>query len=171
MASPDSLEILVHVAGMAIELLPLRAKSPAAPARPAAAPAQPAAASAQPAAAPAQPSAPAAATPQPAAAAAQPAAAAPAGALSPDQQKMHDNARRFARLLVSEIKLYNEAKVAEGRKNRDLYNRLKDDIERSLQTYSQRFPAEITSSTNYFHEELVKQLADGDEGALGASAS
>jgi hypothetical protein len=45
-----------------------------------------------------------------------------------------EKARRgegFARLLVSEIKLYNEAKVEQGRKNRDLYERLKEDIDRA----------------------------------------
>ena len=30
--------------------------------------------------------------------------------------KQHEDAKRFARLLVSEIKLYNETKVQEGRK-------------------------------------------------------
>ena len=86
---------------------------------------------------------------------------------SPEEQKLHEAARRFARLLVSEIKLYNEAKVVEGRKNRDLYRRLKDDIQRSLQMYGQRVSPEIASSTDYFNEELVNQLAEGDAGALG----
>ena len=73
----------------------------------------------------------------------------------------------FARLLVSEIKLYNEAKVAVGKRNQDLYERLKEDIERSRQMYNERYPAKITSTTNYFFEELVNQLADGDRAALG----
>jgi len=34
-------------------------------------------------------------------------------------------------LLVSEIKLYNAAKVNDGRRNHDLYERLKDEIDRS----------------------------------------
>ena len=33
---------------------------------------------------------------------------------SPEEQKAHDDAKRFARLVVSEIKLYNEAKVDRG---------------------------------------------------------
>ena len=46
--------------------------------------------------------------------------------VAPEDQKLHDDAKRFARLLVSEIKLYNEAQVNAGRDHRDLYDRLKD---------------------------------------------
>jgi hypothetical protein len=52
-----------------------------------------------------------------------------------EEEKLHNDARRFARLLVSEIKLYNEQKVADGRRNSDLYDRLKEDIDRSRQMY------------------------------------
>ena len=41
------------------------------------------------------------------------------------------SARRYARLLVSEIKLYNEAAVRLGRQKRDLLERLKPEIERA----------------------------------------
>jgi len=96
------------------------------------------------------------------------AVAAPAGPpLSPEEQKQHDDAKRFARLVVSEIKLYNEAKVNEGRRNKDLYERLKEDIERGRQMYSDRIPAGVRDSTNYFYDELVRILAGGDAGALG----
>jgi hypothetical protein len=76
----------------------------------------------------------------------------------------HEDAKRFARLLVSEIKLYNEAKVEEGRKNKDIYNQLKDDIERSRKLYSERYPG---APPGFFSDELVRVLAGGDEGALG----
>jgi hypothetical protein len=86
---------------------------------------------------------------------------------APDATKKHDEARRFARLLVSEIKLYNEGKVDQGRKNKDLYERLKEDIDRSRQMYDERIPEDIRKSSNYFYDELVRILADGDAGALG----
>ncbi len=44
------------------------------------------------------------------------------------------SARRYARLLVSEIKLYNEAAVRTGREKRDLLNRLAPEIERAQTT-------------------------------------
>jgi hypothetical protein len=84
-----------------------------------------------------------------------------------DEGKKHDEARRFARLLVSEIKLYNESKVEQGRKNRDLYERLKEDIDRSRQMYDERIGEEIRKASNYFYDELVRILADGDADTLG----
>jgi hypothetical protein len=94
-------------------------------------------------------------------------AIAPPAVLSDEDQKLHADAKRFARLLVSEIKLYNEAQVAAGREHRDLYDRLREDIERSRQMYQNRVPNHIHTSTNYFYEELVKTLANGDPTLLG----
>jgi len=85
----------------------------------------------------------------------------------PDDMKRHDEARRFARLLVSEIKLYNEPKVDAGRKNKDLYERLKEDIDRSRQMYDERIAEDVRKVSNYFYDELVRILADGHADALG----
>jgi hypothetical protein len=84
-----------------------------------------------------------------------------------EETKKHDEARRFARLLVSEIKLYNESKVDQGRKNRDLYERLKEDIDRSRQMYDERIPEDVRKTSNYFYDELVRNLAENDPEALG----
>jgi hypothetical protein len=83
-------------------------------------------------------------------------------------QRAHDDAHRLARLLISEIKLYNERKVEEGRAAGDLYKRLKDDIDRSRQVYDERTPAEVRQDTDFFHDELVRILADGRAEALGS---
>ena len=91
----------------------------------------------------------------------------PSPAIPPEEQKAHEDAKRFARVVVSEIKLYNEAKVAEGRKHKDLYMRLKEDIERGRQMYQERVPAHVRDKTNYFVDELVRILAGGDTAALG----
>jgi len=85
----------------------------------------------------------------------------------PEDTKKHDEARRFARLLVSEIKLYNESKVEQGRKNHDLYERLKEDIDRSRQMYDERIADEVRKVSNYFYDELVRILADGKAETLG----
>jgi hypothetical protein len=116
---------------------------------------------------PTQAKAPPAAAPPPAPAAPPvpaPAAAAPA---APGDPKAHEDAKRFARLVVSEIKLYNETKVNEGRRLKDLYGRLKDDIERGRQMYADRVPPRIRDTTNYFFDELLRILAGGDASALG----
>jgi hypothetical protein len=91
----------------------------------------------------------------------------PAPAISPEEQKAHDDAKRFARLVVSEIKLYNEAKVTEGRRNKDIYERLKEDIERGRHMYTERVNPAVRDTTNYFYDELVRILAGGDQSALG----
>jgi DNA replication initiation complex subunit (GINS family) len=87
--------------------------------------------------------------------------------LSEAEQKIHKDARRFAKLLVSEIELYNKAKVAEGRKNWDLYKRLKTDIDRSRLTFEKRFGKALSRQVDYFHDELVKILAANDSEVLG----
>lgn len=89
------------------------------------------------------------------------------GAIGSEDSKKHDEARRFARLLVSEIKLYNEPKVEQGRKSRDIYERLKADIDRSRQMYDERITEDVRKSSNYFYDELVRILADGNAAALG----
>jgi hypothetical protein len=86
--------------------------------------------------------------------------------LTPEEQARHEEARRFARLLVSEIKLYNEEEVERGRVNKDLYHRLKDDVDRSKEMYEKRISPEIRATRDYFYEELLRILADGDPDAL-----
>jgi hypothetical protein len=105
--------------------------------------------------------------PPPAARPAAPPPPPPGPALSPEEQKAHEDAKRFARLVVSEIKLYNEAKVNEGRRQKDIYERLKEDIERGRQMYTDRVAAPVREATNYFYDELVRILAGGDASALG----
>jgi hypothetical protein len=104
------------------------------------------------------------------AAAAAPAAAAdPFAQLSAEDAETHRKAQRFARLLVDEIKLYNQAKVSEGRRHKDLYDRLKADIEKSRSTYQKRYGSTPADSGNYFQKEVVRSLAEDDLSVLGAN--
>jgi hypothetical protein len=96
--------------------------------------------------------------------------AAPAApAMSPEDQDVHRKAQRFARLLVDEIKLYNQAKVAEGRKNKDVYDRLKETIEKSRATYQKRYGNTVAASANYFQHEIIRSLAEDDLSIMGAN--
>jgi hypothetical protein len=81
-----------------------------------------------------------------------------------------NSARRYARLLVSEIKLYNEAAVSIGRQKRDLLARLKPEIERARSLYAQRISSAVDSRGALFQQELVQTLADGDASLLGNPA-
>lgn len=192
-ATADLIEVLVAFAGKVIDVLSAAARqsgagtgtTPTGPgARPpvAAAPApepepaipawgagtvRPQAASRPPTSPPGRLQAPASMpAPRPAPPTPRPAPAAARG-LSAEDQKAHDEAKRFARLVVSEIKLYNEAKVTEGRRTKDIYERLKEDIERGRQMYHDRVAPGIRDATDYFQDELVRILAGGDASALG----
>jgi hypothetical protein len=88
---------------------------------------------------------------------------------SPDALRAHNDARRYARILVTEIRLFNPAQVADGLRHLDLYDRLRDEIERNRLLYHRHVPREVTAYADYFHEELVNTLAAGDEARLGAN--
>ena len=75
-------------------------------------------------------------------------------------------ARRYARLLVSEIKMYHEADVVAGQRERDLASRLGGEIERARALYEERVPAPVRLRTDFFKAELVRTLANGDASLL-----
>ena len=103
--------------------------------------------------------------PAPCAPAAVPAKAGAADASIEADDPERKKARKLARLFVSEIELYNEKLVAEGLVAGDLYTRLKDPIEQSIVVFHRRVPEAVRA--DYMHDELVRQLAGGDESKLG----
>ncbi len=88
--------------------------------------------------------------------------------VSEEERRRHADARRFAHLLVSELLLYNEEAVVQGRKHRDLQERLRKEIERSRQAYQARAAGLPLRGPDYFEDELVRQLALGDPALLGS---
>ena len=95
----------------------------------------------------------------------------PAGAADPesDDQKAHADARRVARLLVSEIKLYHEDELREGRQYSDIYNRLRREIDLGREAYTHRVPGFVLASHDYFHEEVVRILGENDLSRMGTA--
>jgi hypothetical protein len=97
-----------------------------------------------------------------------------AGALEPirstggslRQSDDEEAARRYARLLISEIRMYHEPEVLAGRRDRDLATRLGGEIERARVMYEQRVAPEVRARTDFFHAELVRTLANGDASLL-----
>jgi hypothetical protein len=96
------------------------------------------------------------------------AAGGPVPGVSIPDEKLNAEARLAARLLVSEIKLYNEQEVGTGRAAADLYTRLQKQIDQGRDAYRQRIDAKAVKR-DYYHEELVRVLADGDAARLGAN--
>ena len=79
-----------------------------------------------------------------------------------------DVARRYARLLLSEVRMFNEPLVDAGRKSRDLLSRLGGEIERARRVYEARVPSTCARRGEFFDQELVRTLADGDRTLLGS---
>lgn len=88
---------------------------------------------------------------------------------TPNGQADEQSARRFAKLLVSEIKLYHEAEVRAGQQQRDLRRRLRSEIDRAQRLYEERVPPGVSARSAYFQQELVQTLADGDATLLGSA--
>lgn len=76
-------------------------------------------------------------------------------------------ARRTARLLVADIRLFHEPAVSEGRRHRNLLTRLAPEIEKARQAYNDQVPPGVRSHTDYFQQELIRTLAGGDPTLLG----
>jgi hypothetical protein len=161
-ADLSAVRVLVRSAAMWLEILALRKFSGNAAETEGSTEASPAPMASAAAAASARAPAPVQAAPGPA-----PVPASAAVAPAPGDEEVHKKAKRFAKLLVDEIKLYNQKKVEEGKKNKDLYTRLKEDIDKSRQTYDKRWGASAAASADYFQSELVRILADGDASLMG----
>ena len=84
-----------------------------------------------------------------------------------DFEVLREEALRFARLLVSEIKLYNSEAVEEGRGTADIYDRLRHDIDRSWEMYERRAHPSVRSEEDCFDAEVVRILASGERDLLG----
>lgn len=86
-----------------------------------------------------------------------------------NERRIHTEAFAFARLLVSEIKLYNQQKVDDGRNSGDLYDRLREAIDRSREMYEKRVKPEVATRFDYFDYMIVSNLADGNVVKLGSN--
>ncbi len=65
-----------------------------------------------------------------------------------------EKARRFARIIVSDIALYNQETVREGVKNGTFYDLLKEDIEEGRRLYEKRVPDSIRSKNDLYRETI-----------------
>jgi hypothetical protein len=84
-----------------------------------------------------------------------------------DEAQEEESARRHARLLISEIKLYNETLVEQGRREGNLLALLGSEIERARRLYEEKIPAAVRERVNCFDDEIVRTLAGGDRALLG----
>jgi hypothetical protein len=78
-------------------------------------------------------------------------------------------ARRFARLVATDIRLYNEEAVLLGRQNGDLADRLLDHLTRGKQTFLRRHGELGPSGIEVLREAYIQVLAGGDTQLLPTS--
>jgi hypothetical protein len=86
----------------------------------------------------------------------------------PEGLHSHDvSARRFAKVKIAEIQLYQTPAVKAGRAARDLYGALKPQIDAARQAFQERYLSNGTRTADYLHSELVRALANDDATLLG----
>ncbi len=90
--------------------------------------------------------------------------------VAPPESLRRDEARRFARLVATDIRLYNEEAVVLGRRNRDLFRRLEEQIDRGREAFERRFPDLGAPGRTVLHEAFVEILAGGDADLLPVPA-
>jgi hypothetical protein len=88
--------------------------------------------------------------------------------LSKTEQEIHLRAQRFARTRTAELLLRRMDAVREGRASKNVYGKLKEEIEAGRDAFRREFFAPCRSMVDYYHLELVRTLAKGDANVLGA---
>jgi predicted Zn finger-like uncharacterized protein len=102
------------------------------------------------------------AAPAPASPAPAPAVAAPIPeGLPPEEKARHEKARRLARVLASDIAIYNREKKDRGLAEGNLVAVLGYEIKKSWEIYKERVGADFANATPYFRDALNDLLAEG----------
>lgn len=70
-----------------------------------------------------------------------------------------EKARRFSRIIVSDIALYNQDAVVEGIKNGTFYEVLKNDVDEGRELYERRIPEAIKAQKDYYQEAFDNFIA------------
>ncbi|HEX2768929.1 MAG TPA: response regulator [Geobacteraceae bacterium] len=77
----------------------------------------------------------------------------------PEFPEAHTKARRLARIIVSDIALYNQAKVEEGIMNGTFHELLADDITEGRALYIRRVSEEIRKNSSYLEDGFAELRA------------
>jgi hypothetical protein len=72
--------------------------------------------------------------------------------------KTSDEAKRLARTILSDILLYNQAKVKEGIEKDSLFDVLTDELAEGKKYYESMVDEELRQTTNFFNEAVVDVL-------------
>ncbi len=75
---------------------------------------------------------------------------------APADSQQVESARRFARIILSDIALYNQTAVEEGIKAGNFQDVLSEEIKEGRELYNSRVPSDIRSQMDYFGDEMEK---------------
>jgi len=90
----------------------------------------------------------------------------PDGAADPESDassRKDSSAARFARVLASDMLIYNRELVEEARENGNLRDVLKQEISKSWELWQSRFPEASESDPDIFSDALNQYLANGEK--------
>jgi hypothetical protein len=99
--------------------------------------------------------------------AAPPPASRPWEELSPEEQRLHLAAQRFARVQAAEIRLRLGEAVERGRLRSDLYAELHEPIDAARDAYRRKFVEGSPGMVDYLHLQILRTLAHDDHALLG----
>ncbi len=77
-----------------------------------------------------------------------------------DETLVHE-AKRIARLIISEVKLYNQEKINRAKSKREVLELLKNDLIRGKQHYNTRIASKLPATPDYFMETVKEILLAG----------
>ncbi len=78
-----------------------------------------------------------------------------------DRKDPHERAKRLARLIVSDIILYNQEKISEGIKNDTLFEVLEDVLAEARRYYEKNVDPAVAAQADYFNLAVVDILVKG----------
>jgi CheY-like chemotaxis protein len=84
-------------------------------------------------------------------------------------EEAREKARRLARIIVSDIALYNEGVIDRGVRSGQLMNLIRDDLEEGYRLFRSRVPQDIAEEADYIREAL-NNLVEKKRAELGAEA-
>ncbi len=81
-----------------------------------------------------------------------------------EDRALYEAAKRKARVLVSDLILYNRDRIEKAKEKGNIYEELKDEIDLAIEIYKKKVGNKVKK--DYLYEELLKKVADGNPSLL-----
>jgi len=87
----------------------------------------------------------------------------PSAAVSPETEAAVFEAKRIARLIITEIKLYNQEKIEKAESQKEVLDLLKHDLRRGKEHYDSRVASRLPIGPDYFMDSVREILLAGKD--------